>query len=98
MANRNYSYPHSTPEKPIMSTSDCSSGTSTDPKQLKTVGISLVGLSTVFLLLAASLDDGVRVLGLTITQIALIIPVPVLGLSGAALAVWADISAAKEKK
>ena len=80
-----------------MSTSDCSSGTTTDPDQLKIIGMSLVGLSVALMLPVTSLDNGIHILGLTVTPIAMMIPVPILALSGAALAVWADISADGEK-
>ena len=80
-----------------MSTSDCSSGTTTDPDQLKIIGMSLVGLSIALMLPVTSLDNGIHILGLTVTPIAMMILVPILALGGAALAVWADISADGEK-
>jgi len=80
-----------------MSTSDCSSGTTTDPDQLKIIGMSLVGLSVALMLPVTSLDNGIHILGLTVTPIAMMIPVPILALSGAALMVWADILADGEK-
>ena len=79
-----------------MSASDCSSDKSTDPDQLKVIGMSLVGLSVALMLPVTSLNNGIHILGLTVSPIALLIPVPILALSGAALAVWADISADEE--